>query len=49
MPDGRKTAWVNDRRASGEVCAQLSDALVELHGQQDDRGLLNPRNHRASA
>ncbi len=45
--DGRKTAWVNDRRTSGEVLRRLSDALVELHGQHDDRGLLNPRGHRA--
>ncbi len=45
--EGRKTAWVNDRRASGEVLRALSDTLVELHGQQDDRGLLNPRAHRA--
>ncbi len=45
--DGRKTAWINDRRASGEVLRNLSDALVELHGQHDDRGLLNPRGHRA--
>lgn len=45
--DGRKTAWVNDRRVSGEVLRALSDTLVELHGQQDDRGLLNPRVHRA--
>ncbi|MFC4670198.1 DNA repair protein RecN [Seohaeicola nanhaiensis] len=44
--DGRKTAFVNDRRASGEVLRGLSDVLVELHGQQDDRGLLNPRGHR---
>ena len=44
--DGRKTAWVNDRRASGEVLRALSDRLVELHGQQDDKGLLNPRGHR---
>ena len=44
--DGRKTAWVNDRRASGEVLRALSDTLVELHGQHDDRGLLNPRGHR---
>lgn len=44
--DGRKTAWVNDRRTSGEVLRALSDALVELHGQHDDRGLLNPRGHR---
>ena len=44
--DGRKTAWVNDRRVSGEVLRALSDCLVELHGQHDDRGLLNPRGHR---
>ncbi len=44
--DGRKTAWVNDRRVSGEVLRDLSDHLVELHGQHDDRGLLNPRGHR---
>ncbi|MCA1774651.1 MAG: DNA repair protein RecN [Loktanella sp.] len=45
--DGRKTAWVNDRRVSGDVLRQLSDTLVELHGQHDDRGLLNPRGHRS--
>ena len=44
--DGRKTAYVNDRRASGEVLRALSETLVELHGQHDDRGLLNPRGHR---
>ena len=44
--DGRKTAWVNDRRCSGEVLRALSETLVELHGQHDDRGLLNPRGHR---
>lgn len=44
-PDGRKTARINDRRASGEVLRALSDTLVELHGQQDDKGLLDPRGH----
>jgi len=44
--DGRKTAWVNDRRCSGEVLRRLSDTLIELHGQHDDRGLLNPGGHR---
>ncbi|MDO6589081.1 DNA repair protein RecN [Loktanella sp. D2R18] len=43
--DGRKTAWINDRRVSGEVLRNLSETLVELHGQHDDRGLLNPRGH----
>ncbi|WP_171205426.1 DNA repair protein RecN [Ruegeria sp. HKCCA0235A] len=45
--EGRKTAWVNDRRCSGEVLRALSETLIELHGQHDDRGLLNPRGHRA--
>jgi DNA repair protein RecN (Recombination protein N) len=44
--DGRKTAYVNDRRASGEVLRRLSGTLVELHGQQADRGLLDIRAHR---
>jgi DNA repair protein RecN (Recombination protein N) len=45
--DGRKTSWVNDRRVTADVLRELSDTLVELHGQHDDRGLLNPRGHRA--
>ncbi|WP_134681210.1 DNA repair protein RecN [Paracoccus ravus] len=44
--DGRKTGFINDRRVSGEVLRGLSETLVELHGQHDDRGLLNPRGHR---
>ncbi|MFU8866041.1 MAG: DNA repair protein RecN [Rhodobacterales bacterium] len=45
--DGRKTSWINDRRCSGEVLRALSERLVELHGQHDDRGLLDPKGHRA--
>ncbi|MEM6373002.1 MAG: DNA repair protein RecN [Pseudomonadota bacterium] len=45
--DGRKTAWVNNVRCSGEALRALSDTLIELHGQHDDRGLLNARVHRA--
>lgn len=43
--DGRKTAWINDRRVSGEILRAVSERLIELHGQHDDRGLLNPRGH----
>ncbi len=46
MPDGRKRAYVNDRAVSAEVLRTLGAALVEVHGQQDDRGLLNARGHR---
>ncbi len=44
--DGRKRGVVNDRRAAGEGLRALSATLVELHGQQDDRGLLDPKGHR---
>ena len=43
--DGRKTSYLNDKRCSGEILRQLSDILVELHGQFDDRGLLNAKTH----
>ncbi|WP_147124471.1 DNA repair protein RecN [Shimia ponticola] len=45
--DGRKTSYINDRRASGDLLRAVSETLVELHGQHDDRGLLNVRGHRA--
>ncbi len=44
--DGRRQAFVNDRRAAAETLRRLSDTLIELHGQQDDRGMLDPRGHR---
>lgn len=43
--DGRKTGFVNDRRSSAEVLRALSAVLVEVHGQHDDRGLLDPKGH----
>jgi len=43
---GRKSARVNDRRASGDVLRALSECLMEFHGQQDKRGLLDPATHR---
>ncbi len=45
-PDGRKQAYVNDRRCGSELIRRLSDVLVELHSQFDDRGLLDERQHR---
>lgn len=45
-PEGRRQAWINDRRAGAELLRLLSESLVELHGQHDDRGLLDPRGHR---
>lgn len=45
--DGGSKAWINDQSVSVALLRELSPALVELHGQHDDRGLVNPRGHRA--
>ncbi|HEX8263487.1 MAG TPA: DNA repair protein RecN [Allosphingosinicella sp.] len=45
--DGGSRALVNDQSASVALVRELGATLVEIHGQHDDRGLLNPRGHRA--
>ena len=45
--DGGSKAFVNDQPVSAALLRELSASLVELHGQHDDRGLVNPRGHRA--
>src|SRR5690606_16013964 len=45
--DGGSKAFVNDQPVSVALLRQIAPALVELHGQHDDRGLVNPRGHRA--
>ncbi|HYD24072.1 MAG TPA: DNA repair protein RecN [Croceibacterium sp.] len=40
-------AWINDQPVGAALLRELAPALVELHGQHDDRGLVNPRGHRA--
>ncbi len=44
--DGPSRAFVNDQRTSAEALARLGETLVEVHGQHDDRSLLDPRAHR---
>jgi DNA repair protein RecN (Recombination protein N) len=44
--DGGSKAFINDQPASVALLRELAPALVELHGQNDDRGLVNPRGHR---
>lgn len=43
--DGRKTAWINGRRAPRELLIRISTLLIEIHGQHDDKGLLDQRSH----
>ena len=45
--DGGSRGFVNDQPASAALLRDLAAHLVEIHGQHDDRGLLNPRGHRA--
>ncbi|PCD01557.1 DNA repair protein RecN [Sphingomonas spermidinifaciens] len=45
--DGGSRAFVNDQPASAGLLRELGAMLVEIHGQHDDRGLLNPRGHRS--
>ena len=45
--DGKSKAFVNDQPVSVGLLREIAGFLVELHGQHDDRGLVNPRGHRA--
>jgi DNA repair protein RecN (Recombination protein N) len=45
--DGGSKAFVNDQPVGVALLRDLAGFLVEVHGQHDDRGLVNPRGHRA--
>lgn len=45
--DGGSRAFVNDQPVSAALLRELGGLLVEIHGQHDDRGLINPKGHRA--
>ncbi len=44
--DGGSRAWINDQPVSAALLRELGGSLVEIHGQHDDRGLINPKGHR---
>ncbi|HVJ54519.1 MAG TPA: DNA repair protein RecN [Aliidongia sp.] len=44
--DGRSRGFVNDQPASIGLMKQLGDGLVEIQGQFEQRGLLDPAGHR---
>jgi DNA repair protein RecN (Recombination protein N) len=44
--DGRTRAFVNDQPVSVQAMKQLGSALVEIHGQHDDRALVDAVTHR---
>jgi len=43
--DGGSRAFINDQPCSAALLRDVGAYLVEIHGQHDERGLLNPRGH----
>ena len=46
LADGRTRAFVNDQPVSVQVLKQVGGALVEIHGQHDERALVDAGTHR---
>lgn len=44
--DGRTRAFINDQPVSVGLMRQVGALLVEIHGQHDDRALVDPDSHR---
>ncbi len=44
--DGRSRVFVNDRPASVALMRRIGSALVEIHGQHDERALVDTATHR---
>ena len=44
--DGRSRAFINDEAVSVGLLKDLGSLLLEVHGQQDDRGLFDTATHR---
>jgi DNA repair protein RecN (Recombination protein N) len=44
--DGRSRAFINDIGVSVQLLRQVGQALVEIHGQHDDRALIDQSGHR---
>ncbi len=45
--DGGSRAFIGGSAVPAAVLRELGAGAVEIHGQHDDRGLLNPKGHRA--
>jgi DNA repair protein RecN (Recombination protein N) len=47
LADGRTRAFVNDQSVSAQTLRSVAAGLVEIHGQHDERALLDASTHRA--
>src|SRR6266540_3519420 len=46
LADGRTRAFINDQPVSAQVMKAVGAALVEIHGQHDERALVDAATHR---
>jgi DNA repair protein RecN (Recombination protein N) len=46
LADGRTRAFLNDQPVAAQVLRSVGKALVEIHGQHDDRALVDTATHR---
>ncbi len=46
LSDGRTRAFINDRPVSVQILREVGAKLVEIHGQHDERALIDPAAHR---
>jgi DNA repair protein RecN (Recombination protein N) len=44
--DGRSRAFINDQPVSAGLLREVGAGLVEIHGQHDDRAMIEPATHR---
>tara|TARA_R110002124_G_scaffold48028_3_gene142206 strand:- start:263 stop:1936 length:1674 start_codon:yes stop_codon:yes gene_type:complete len=43
--DGRTRAFINDQPVSATLLREIGEHLIEIHGQHDDRALVDPATH----
>jgi len=43
--DGRTRAFINDQPVSASLLRKITASMVEIHGQHDDRALIEPATH----
>ena len=46
--DGRTRAFINDQPVSAALLARVGSQIIEIHGQHDDRALVDGATHRAA-
>ena len=44
--DGKTRAFINDSPVSASLMRKVGSQLIEIHGQHDDRAMLDPSSHR---